>query len=139
MSGTALPAARRLAGAFVGLLLLAGLPGQARAQSPLPEGVTAAQVAQGEQLFKSAGLCFACHGMDGKGMPGAGPSLVDDAWVHVTGGVDEIAGLVLKGIGPEETESGVIMPPKGGSQLSPEQIRAVAAYLWTLRSRANTR
>jgi cytochrome c oxidase cbb3-type subunit 3 len=45
-----------------------------------------AVVAEGEKIFKTASLCAQCHGPDGNGMvagvPGVGPNLTDDFWIH---------------------------------------------------------
>jgi len=106
-------------------------PSHAAAQQS-PAGVTPTMIEEGRQLYSSAGLCFACHGPTAEGMPGVGPNLVDGEWIHVDGTVVTIAELVEKGISVQESKSGVIMPPKGGSQLTTEQIRAVAAYVWSL-------
>src|SRR3990170_390170 len=60
----------RVAGGTV--VALVALAGAARAQvkpEALPPGVTAQMVREGETLFKGAGLCSACHGQDGKGIP----------------------------------------------------------------------
>ena len=48
------------------LMCVAAAP--AAAQEKLPAGVTPAMIAKGKTVFTSTGLCFACHGMDAKGM-----------------------------------------------------------------------
>lgn len=102
----------------------------------LPQGVTEEMVKDGKQLFTGVGICFACHGQNAKGLPGVGPDLTDNKWLHSNGSVQEIADLVLVGVPAERSKSGVIMPPKGGSTLNEQQIKAVAAYVWTLSGRA---
>jgi mono/diheme cytochrome c family protein len=87
-------------------------------------------VAQGKKLFTGEGLCLACHGPDGKG--GIGPNLTDKAWLHGKGEFAEIVARVIEGVGADSSKSGQIMPPRGGSSLSDEQVRAVSAYVWTL-------
>lgn len=114
------------------LILATGARGQSRSDS-LPPGVTPAMVAKGKSLFAGAGLCIACHGMDGKGS--IGPDLTDTVWVHHQGGFEEIAAQVLAGIPQEKSASGNIMPPRGGSSLSDAEVRAVAAYVWALSRR----
>jgi mono/diheme cytochrome c family protein len=87
-------------------------------------------VAQGKKLFAGEGLCLACHGPDGKG--GIGPNLTDQVWLHGQGDFAEIVTRVFEGVGLEASKSGQIMPPRGGASLSDDQVRAVAAYVWTL-------
>ena len=99
-----------------------------------PEGVSSAMVSQGETYFKGIGLCFACHGPDGKGIQGVGADLTDSEWTHTDGSFDDLVRRILRGVPPEESDSGVMMPPKGGSQITDEQARAIAAYVWS-RSR----
>jgi len=101
------------------------------AQEKLPAGVTPAMIAKGKTVFTSTGLCFACHGMDAKGM--VGPSLVDPTWIHGKGTYPEIVKIVTTGIPVAETKLGKgAMPPKGGSQISEDDVKAVAAYVWSL-------
>jgi mono/diheme cytochrome c family protein len=120
----------RLGLAVAGLLVAAAAP--AHAQAKLPTGVTPAMVEKGKTVFTSSGLCFACHGMDGKGA--VGPSLADGTWIHVKDG--DFAGLVTlitKGVSAAEAKTGKgPMPARGGAQLSDDDVKAVAAYVWTL-------
>lgn len=98
--------------------------------SPLPEGVTPARIAEGGKLFKGPGICFACHGPEGKGA--TGPDLTDTLWIHSRGTFSEIVQQIVKGVPQNQAKSGVMMPPRGGGQLNDEQIKAVAAYVWSL-------
>jgi len=114
------------------------LPAPLAAQSapaavPLPAGVTAEMLVKGKELFQGAGLCMACHGVDGKGS--VGPDLTDTTWLHHKGSYEEIVAQVIKGVPEEESKTGTPMPPRGGSALSDEQVRAVAAYVWSLSRR----
>jgi mono/diheme cytochrome c family protein len=102
----------------------------ARAQSQLPQGVTQGLIDKGNGIFHKDGLCYACHGADAKGM--VGPNLTDDVWIHSKGSYDEIVAQVIKGVTKEESKSGVVMPPKGGSSISDDDVKAVAAYVWSL-------
>lgn len=117
-----------IVGAVVGLAAGAS----AQQKDSLPPGVTAAMVAEGEKLFKGTGLCSACHGADAKGMPGVGANLTDSEWNYSKGTYDDIVKQVLSGVPPEKSKTGAVMPPKGGSQLTDAQVKAVAAYVWTL-------
>jgi mono/diheme cytochrome c family protein len=123
------------------LPILLFLPAALAAQSsppaqPLPAGVTADLIAKGKELFQGSGLCMACHGMDGKGS--VGPDLTDTLWLHHKGSYEEIIAQVITGIPEDQSKSGAVMPPRGGSTLSDEEIRAVAAYVWSLSRRASS-
>jgi cytochrome c oxidase cbb3-type subunit 3 len=112
--------------------LLLAAPGVALAQSAdsLPPGVTKEMVAKGKSIFTGTGLCLACHGMEGKG--GIGPDLTDPTWLHGDGSYEAIVKLITTGVATEESKTGQIMPPKGGSTISPEEVKIVAAYVWKL-------
>lgn len=99
----------------------------------LPEGVTQEMVAQGKEIFTSTGLCYTCHGLDGKGTPLA-PDLTDAAWLSIDGSYDAIVQLVHTGV-PTPKQYPAPMAPMGGAQLSDDQVRAVAAYVYTLAPR----
>jgi mono/diheme cytochrome c family protein len=111
--------------------LAATAPARAVAQgTPLPPGVTQDMINKGKKVFGGPGLCLACHGPDGKGT--IGPNLTDQEWLHVDGSYEQIAKLVLSGVDQAKSKTGQIMPPKGGSGINEADIRAVAAYVWTL-------
>lgn len=115
---------------FGGVLVGPG-PRPAAAQE-LPEEVTREAVQQGERLFGGDGFCHTCHGPDGGGIPNLAPDLSDGAWIHVDGSLEELTAVVREGVPAERSTTGIPMPPRGGASLSPEQVRAVAAYVWTL-------
>lgn len=102
------------------------------AQDSLPPGVTRQMVSDGEKIYKGAGLCYACHGPDGKGIQNLGPDLTDGVWLHSKGSLDDLVKQITTGVTGAESKSGAVMPPKGGAPLSDAQIRAVAAYVWRL-------
>jgi mono/diheme cytochrome c family protein len=77
-----------------------------------------------------AGLCLACHGPDGKGL--TGPNLTDQEWLQIDGSYDQIVKQVLTGVDEKRSKTGQIMPPKGGSSISDADVKAVAAYVWSL-------
>jgi cytochrome c oxidase cbb3-type subunit III len=91
---------------------------------------TPAMIARGDTVFHTAGNCYACHGSKGEGL--VGPSLIDAEWIHSKGTVEEIAAQVAKGVPKEEAKSGIPMPPKGGSTISDDDVKAVAAYVHSL-------
>jgi mono/diheme cytochrome c family protein len=106
-------------------------PAVAAAQADsLPPGVTKEMVTKGKSVFLGAGLCLACHGQDGKGV--IGPNLTDQTWLHIDGSYDAIITQILSGVDASQSKTGQIMPPKGGSAISDADVKAVAAYVWTL-------
>jgi mono/diheme cytochrome c family protein len=120
---------RSLALTFVAVALTG--PALAAQQAPaLPEGVTPAMIEEGGKLFKGAGLCAACHGVSATG--GVGPSLADTVWLHSRGTFEEIARQITAGVPQAQAKGGMMMPPRGGSAISDAQVRAVAAYVWSL-------
>jgi mono/diheme cytochrome c family protein len=127
------------AGARAGLVLIAlavsgFVPLHAQAGSDsLPAGVTQEMITRGRSVFTGAGVCFACHGMAAEGI--SGPSLTDSTWIHNRGEYDKIVQLILTGVDAKASKSGVIMPPRGGSAISDADVRAVAAYVWSLGPR----
>lgn len=113
--------------------------GEAEAANPcadqtqeLPEGVTAEMVAEGQQVYGGAGICSSCHGPEGAGVPNLGADLTDDEWVHSDGSYEGIVEGIMTGVTAQESSSGVPMPAKGGTNITDEQVKAVAAYVWTL-------
>ena len=96
----------------------------------LPEGVSQEMVDQGREIFHGAGLCSVCHGEEGAG--GAiGPDLTDQEWLHVDGSYGALVRVITEGVA-QPKEAAATMPPKGGSQISDDQVRAAAAYVWVL-------
>lgn len=94
----------------------------------LPQGVSAEQGNEGRALYRTA--CVMCHGDGGRGTQ-LGPSLVDATWTQGTGSFEEITRVVTEGA-PATEEFGVPMPPKGNGAFTDAQIRAVAAYTYSL-------
>jgi len=97
-----------------------------------PAGVTDMMVQEGAQIYAGAGICVACHGPDAKGA--IGPDLTDAEWLVGDGEYEQLVDQILKGVSADEAtnELGAIMPPKGGAAITDTQVRAVAAYIWTL-------
>ncbi len=86
-------------------------------------------------MFKGPGVCSACHGPDGAGVPNVGANLQDGEWVHSDGSFEGILSTIMQGVAADKSSTGGVMPPKGGGALSDEQLEAVAAYVWSLRQR----
>jgi mono/diheme cytochrome c family protein len=100
------------------------------AAAPAAPGVTPDLIAQGDKVFHGAGNCYACHGSNAQGT--VGPNLTDAEWIHSKGTLEEIAAQVTHGVPKEESKSGIPMPPKGGGTISDDDVKAVAAYVYSL-------
>ena len=87
-------------------------------------------VAKGDTLFHGSGNCYACHGSNAEGL--VGPNLTDAEWIHSKGSYDEIVAQINHGVPKEESKSGIVMPPKGGATLSDDDVKAIAAYVYSL-------
>jgi mono/diheme cytochrome c family protein len=94
----------------------------------LPSGVTAEMVADGRKQFGTT--CVVCHGADAGGTQLA-PSLRDGEWLNVSGGYEEIVTLIQTGV-PQPKQHPVPMPPRGGGPFTEEQVRALAAYVYSV-------
>jgi mono/diheme cytochrome c family protein len=120
------------------VLLAAGLAwaggSPALAQEALrdrPAEVTDSAIAVGRGLFHGAANCAGCHGVEGRGSKAA-PALTDAAWFHGDGSYEMISKLVLHGVTRYESTEGKPMPMRGWAPVSDDQVRAVAAYVWSL-------
>jgi mono/diheme cytochrome c family protein len=148
--------ARRVAPAGVGLLMLVSTAtwAQERTQQPggtgtrpaiqthddlqpaqlppLPKGMTIQTIVQGDSVYHGKGNCSACHGAEGEGLPAAGDALtVALNWAQYDW--RSIDSLIDRGIPQVLTRSPIQMPPRGGkSNLSDEEVRRVAAYIWAI-------
>lgn len=87
----------------------------------LQPSADAAELELGRQTY--AKFCAPCHRLDGGGL--VGPNLTDTYWVHGSNYTDSVK-IIWDGV-----------PAKGmitwKSVLRPDQIRAVASYIYTLR------
>jgi len=91
-------------------------------------------VALGDSVYHGlvgGGTCQACHGPDAKGSA-IGPDLTDSEWLHSDGSHASIVATITSGV-PNPKKHPAAMPPLGGGALSPDQVRAVAAYVYSLR------
>lgn len=123
----------RLSGVtLVSLLALAGTGRAQQKAEPMPPGVTPQMIKEGQGIFQGAGLCMACHGNDGKGLPSLGADLTDSEWLHSKGTYDDIVKQIMVGVAADKSTTGTVMPPKGGSSITDAQVKAVAAYVWSL-------
>jgi mono/diheme cytochrome c family protein len=87
-------------------------------------------VTKGDSLFHGSGNCYACHGSKGEGL--VGPNLTDAEWIHSKGSYEDIVKQIQHGVPKAESKSGVEMPPKGGADLSDDDVKAIAAYVYSL-------
>jgi glucose/arabinose dehydrogenase/mono/diheme cytochrome c family protein len=106
---------------------------EANANVAVPEGATRQMVALGERIYRGqvgGASCTGCHAENAKGTP-LGPDLTDTKWLWSDGSYAGIAKTITDGVSqPKQYRSP--MPPMGGSQLTPEQVNALAAYIWSL-------
>jgi glucose/arabinose dehydrogenase/mono/diheme cytochrome c family protein len=114
--------------------------GAAAASSlPMPKGATREMIALGERIFHgqvAGAACTGCHGGNGEGTP-LGPTLTGKNWLWSDGSFAGITKTITEGVSqPKQYRSR--MPPMGGAQLTPDQISAVAAYIWGLSHRTPT-
>jgi cytochrome c oxidase cbb3-type subunit 3 len=112
------------------LTLAAVAAGPAAAQEPAAPAMTPELIAKGDTIYHKTGLCYACHGSSAEGA--VGPNLTDAEWIHGDGSYEMIVATVTSGIPKEKAKSGIMMPPKGGSTISDEDVKAVAAYVKSL-------
>ena len=98
--------------------------------SILPEGVTLAMAQEGQDIFHGAGICASCHLRQGVG-GGLAPNLTDDVWLHIDGEYESIVQLIIDGVA-EPIEAPGPMQPRAGTDITDDQVRAVAAYIYTL-------
>ena len=125
------------------LLLAAGRPTSAQTPGARPaasDSITPAMIARGDSVFHGkigGGTCYVCHGQDAKGTQGLAPDLTAGKWLNGDGSFAFIVNTVQKGV-PNPKESPAAMPPMGGANLAPDQVRAVAAYVYSV-SRSKTR
>ena len=108
----------------------AATPADAAADCP---PVSQDLVTRGRAVFSGAGNCFACHGANAKGTTLA-PNLTDALWLNIDGSYGSIVGLIRTGV-PKPKQHAAPMPPLGGAALSPPQVCAVAAYVYSLSHR----
>jgi glucose/arabinose dehydrogenase/mono/diheme cytochrome c family protein len=108
----------------------------ATASLPVPAGATKEMIALGDRIYHGqvgAAPCTACHGANAKGTA-LGPDLTDTHSLWGDGSYAAIAKTITSGV-PQPKQYRSPMPPMGGAQLSPDQVAAVAAYIWGLSHR----
>jgi len=93
----------------------------------------------GERIYRGqvgGATCTGCHGDSGQGTP-LGPALTGKDWLWSDGSYAGIKKTIIEGVSqPKKYRS--LMPAMGGAQLTPDQVSAVAAYLWSLSHRGSS-
>jgi mono/diheme cytochrome c family protein len=114
----------------------AGAPAAA-AGPQMPSGVTQSMIALGDSIFNT-GSCQRCHGPKGVGAKN-GPALTAATYLHSSGSYDDIVKTITTGI-PKEALKDATRPfgmrARGGitPPLTDDQVKAVAAYVWSLKN-----
>ena len=104
-----------------------------RSAGAVSAGVTPEMVALGERIYRGqvgGAPCTGCHGADAKGTV-LGPNLTGGKWLWSDGSYSGIVKTITDGVAqPKQFRSP--MPPMGGAQLTAYQVKAAAAYIWSL-------
>lgn len=108
----------------------AAQPAAPTAAAGAAAGVTPELIAQGDKVYHGPGNCYACHGTNAQGS--VGPNLTDAEWIHSKGTFEELVAQIAEGIPKEKSKTGISMPPKGGGTISDDDVKAVAAYVYSL-------
>jgi glucose/arabinose dehydrogenase/mono/diheme cytochrome c family protein len=98
---------------------------------PRPVGITSEQMALGRQIFHGearGGTCSGCHGSEGRGSA-MGPALNHGKWLSGDGSLEALARIITEGVAKPKRYPAP-MPPKGGTELTDEDVEAVAGYVW---------
>ena len=102
------------------------------AQTSTPADSTAL-IALGRTIFQGRGLCFSCHGKTGDGVLGPTTRLAGRPLAHTKATIPDLVALIKAGVDSVHSTSGKVMPPRGGSRISDEQVEAVAWYVLQLQ------
>lgn len=106
--------------------------GQPAKLPSLPSGMTIAMIVQGDSLFRGKGGCQTCHGQEASGMPNMGSGLTSGL-LFIPPQWGAIDSLIQAGIPEPVTRTSIAMPTRGASSnLTPEESRLIAAYVWAI-------
>ena len=103
---------------------------------PVPDGATRDMVVLGDRIYHGkvgGAACAGCHGENATGSP-LGPSLTSGKWLWSDGSFAGILKVITAGV-PQPKQYRSPMPAMGGSQLTADQLSALAAYVWGLSHR----
>ena len=124
---------------FSALLLMATLSlaacggGAERVSQPTSSPTPAGDPVAGKKLFE--GTCTACHGPEGKGVPGLGKDMTTSEFIAGKTD-DELVAFIKVGRDPSDplNTTGVGMPARGGNPaLTDEDLFDIVAYIRTLQ------
>lgn len=92
----------------------------------------ASRLSDGQRIFSSA--CTACHGFDGSGVNGLGPSFIGNTFVNTHSNTELLEFIkVGRPMTDPANTTGVTMPARGGNPaLTDEDLAAVIVYLRSL-------
>ena len=125
----------RIALLLGGLLAGAGtIAAQQRSTTSPTAAITPALIARGDSVYHgqvAGGTCSACYGDEGKGNEALAPGFTSGRWLGGDGSYPFIVRVVAQGVAKPK-QGQVTMPPNGGAQLTPLDVRAVAAYVYSL-------
>jgi cbb3-type cytochrome c oxidase subunit III len=85
-------------------------------------------VESGRAVFGGDGLCSSCHGPTAEG--DIGPDLTDADWLQEKGSFRSIVEVVMDGVPEAYSSTGTAMPPRGDTDITDAEVRAVAAFVW---------
>jgi mono/diheme cytochrome c family protein len=123
---------RSLRAISLAIMALALGPGSAQAQADsLPPDVTPALVRAGAEIYAGQGHCARCHGERGQGTE-EGPPLTAGQWKLGSGDYDWLIHITRHSGIAAWGRDGDPVPMRGPTLLSDEEVRAVAAYVWTI-------
>lgn len=90
------------------------------------------QIAHGETIFQTT--CSACHGFSAQGVPGLGPSMIDNPFINGQSNED-LQQFVIHGRPADhpDNETGIPMPARGGNvSLTDADILDIVFYIRSL-------
>lgn len=108
---------------------------QAASPAAVSDTIPVGDVALGRRVYdgKAGGaMCSTCHGPQAKGVPGLGPDLTDNTWLHGDGSVVFLRDIIRTGV-TKPKKSAAVMPPNGGGNLNAAHIEAVAVFVRSLQ------
>jgi mono/diheme cytochrome c family protein len=128
--------ARSVLRACLVLAVLAG-PGKAQVRPPSrPPEVTDSAIAWGKALFHGSANCAACHGQGAWGSD-YGPPLTGVLWLRGPGTYEWLIEQVNHGVPAAQSCTGEAMPMRGWTPMNDEEVKAVAAYVWSVSQAAH--
>jgi mono/diheme cytochrome c family protein len=119
-------------GWLVAAFILGAAPALAQhAPGARPPEVTDSSIAWGRHLFHGSANCASCHGIDAQGTD-EGPALTGALWLHGPGTYEWLVEQIKRGIPAHQTWTRKPMPMRGWTNMPDEDVRAVAAYVWSI-------